>query len=98
MDIIKCFIIFLGGIIGAILGPSFCRLLVCCFGFTPSGIREGSEAARLMQEDGGYTNEGGLVSRLQSVGAAGFGLVGVILTSLFGCIVTTLITWLILTW
>lgn len=51
-NIIKCFIIFLGGKIGAILGPLFCWLLICCFGFTPIGIRAGSEAARLMQEDG----------------------------------------------
>ncbi|CAG8821540.1 8755_t:CDS:1, partial [Racocetra fulgida] len=69
---------------GVVLGPLAAASLVGAAGFGSSGIAAGSTAAWMMSLQGGATAAGSLVAVLQSVGAAGLGVTGTLLSSASG--------------
>ena len=80
----------------AIVAPFIFTAFVRALGFTTIGVTAGSVAARIMRAYGGVVAVGSLCAILQSVGAAGLGLVGKAITSIVGAvganvILTTLI-------
>ncbi|CAG8791493.1 649_t:CDS:1, partial [Racocetra persica] len=69
---------------GLLLGPLAAAGLVGAAGFGSGGIAAGSAAAWMMSLQGGATAAGSLVAILQSVGAAGLGVTGTLLSSTAG--------------
>ncbi|XP_062296879.1 interferon alpha-inducible protein 27-like protein 2 [Scomber scombrus] len=80
-DICKIIVTAGGGVGAVVLTPA----LLASLGFTSAGIAAGSLAAKLMAyfavANGGGVVAGGLVSWLQSLGAAGFSGAGSVLTA-----------------
>ncbi|CAG8805776.1 4680_t:CDS:1 [Dentiscutata erythropus] len=72
---------------GAVLGPLGFVGLVGAAGFGSGGIAAGSLAAWMMSLQGGATAAGSLVAILQSIGAAGLGMTGTLITSTAGATV-----------
>ena len=73
-------IFFIGAtmLAGVALGPAAIGGLVATLGFGEAGIAAGSIAAWMMSLHRGYVAAGSLVAILQSVGAAGLGIGGLI--------------------
>ncbi|CAG8848468.1 37808_t:CDS:1, partial [Gigaspora margarita] len=69
---------------GLILGPFGFIGLVGAAGFGSAGIAAGSLAAWMMSLQSGATAAGSLVAVLQSIGAAGLGMTGTLVTSTLG--------------
>ncbi|RIB04134.1 hypothetical protein C2G38_707955 [Gigaspora rosea] len=69
---------------GIVLGPIAFIGLVGAAGFGSTGIAAGSLAAWMMSLQGGATAAGSLVAVLQSIGAAGLGMTGTLVTSSAG--------------
>ena len=70
-------------IVGGVAAVPLGAMGVAGLGFTASGILKGSYAALMMSKFGPVVS-GGIVSTLQSIGAAGFGIKGIAILSTFG--------------
>lgn len=74
--------------IGAGAGPAVITALIEGVGFTTDGITKGSTAAKLMAKFGGaHTHKGGIIAKLQSIGAAGLDANGIGLTATGGALI-----------
>jgi len=67
-----------GGLVGALAGPVVVQSAISAAGFGAGGIVAGTPAAALMASYGGSVGAGSAVAILQSIGAVGLGLGGIV--------------------
>ncbi|GES87213.1 interferon alpha-inducible protein 27-like protein 1 [Rhizophagus clarus] len=79
------------GLVGAIVAPIIVTAIIYALGFAAGGVLAGSFAAWFMSLYEGTIASGSLVSILQSIGAAGLGVLGTSISSGFGAAIGIII-------